>query len=152
MTTKISIQEARERAGMTLEDAALAVGITQKKMSWYEEFPGLLEFDDATALCKLYGCKFDEVDFRSKSAKAEQHKIYLPSRRLNFLIDMKKKMSNIMLSVTDDGQYSEKHLLEDLIDLLNDVGHEEEVIMNELEAGIVSMKSENHLNMSLAGR
>lgn len=152
MSNKISLQQAREKAGMSLGDAALAAGITKKKMAWNEEYPGLLEFEDAIALCKLYGCKFDEVDFRSKSAKADQHKIYLPSRRLNFLIDMKKKMSNIMLSVTDDGQYSEKHLLEDLIDLLNDVGHEEEVIMNEMEAGIVSIKCENHLNMSLAGR
>ncbi|MGC6588052.1 helix-turn-helix domain-containing protein [Paenibacillus sp. Dod16] len=152
MSNKISIQEAREKAGMSLGDAALAAGITKKKMTWYEENPGLMEFDEAIALCKLYGCKFDEVDFRSKSNKAEPHKIYLPYRRLTFLLEMKKKMSNIMLSVTDDGQYSERHLLEDLIDLLNDVGHEEEAIMNELEAGIVSIKSENHLNLSLAGR
>lgn len=151
MDNKISIQEARERAGMTLGDAALATGITKEKMSWYEENSGLMELVDALALCKLYGCKFDEVDFQSKP-KGESHKIYLPSRRLIFLLEMKKNLSNIMLSITDDAQYSENNLLEDIIDLLNDVGHEEEVIMNELEAGIVSIKKENHLNMSLAGR
>ncbi|MDH6673194.1 DNA-binding XRE family transcriptional regulator [Paenibacillus sp. LBL] len=152
MTSKISIQEARERAGMTLGDAALAAGITREKMGWYEDNPSEIEGLEAIALCKLYGIKLNEVDFCSKSDKAEPHKIYLPSRRLTFLLEMKKNLSTIMLSVTDDGQYSENNLLEDLIDLLNDVGHEEEAIMNELEAGIVSIKSENHLNLSLAGR
>lgn len=122
-------------------------------MAWYEENPGDLELDEATALCKLYGCRFDDVEFQSKPDESEGlQKIYQPARRLNVVAGMKKKVADILLSITNDDQYSERHLYEDLVDLMNDINHEEDVIMNELEAGIVSIKSENHLNMSLAGR
>ncbi|PAD73695.1 helix-turn-helix domain-containing protein [Paenibacillus campinasensis] len=153
MKKKLSIQEAREKAGMTLGDAALAMGISKKKLAWYEENPDEMEFDDATALCRLYGCKFDDVSFTLQSDKeVGTQTIYPPARRLNVVIGMKKKVADILLSITNDDQYSERHLYEDLVDLMHDVTHEEEVTMNELEAGIVSITSKNHLNLSLAGR
>lgn len=153
MNNKISIQEARERAGMTLGDAALATGMTKKKMAWYEDNPGEIEGAEAIALCSLYGVNINDVSFKTDGVEEKECRVMYPAvRRMSFATSIKTKIAAIMLSITDDRAYSDQHVINDLLDILDDIENEEGIVINEISAGIESVKSKNHLNLSLAGR
>lgn len=149
---KLTIKQAREEAGLSLADAAEAMGVSLKRMDWYENNPGEIEGAEAIALCKLYGTKLNEVSFKTDEVQEKECRVMYPSvRRMTFATSIKTKIAAIMLSITDDRAYSDQHVINDLLDILDDIENEEEIVINEISAGIESIKSKNHLNLSLAG-
>ncbi|MGG4344956.1 helix-turn-helix domain-containing protein [Paenibacillus lautus] len=150
---KVSIKQVRLNSGFTLDVVSEATGISTKKLEWYEENPGDIAFDEAIMLCKLYGVTIDDVQFRADSVQDKGcRKVYPAARRLLWATEIKTKMSGIILSITDDINYSDRHIIDELLDILAEIENEENIIMHEISSGLKFVKSKNHLNLSLAGR
>lgn len=153
MNGKLSVKQARLNSGMMLEAVSEETGISVKKLEWYEENPEEFTLDESIMVCQLYGVKMDEVSFKSGSNNEKECRVMYPSvRRMLFATGIKTKIANIMLGITDDRAYSDQHIIDDLLDILDDIENEEERVINEISSGIETIKSKNHLNLSLAGR
>ncbi|MUG24920.1 helix-turn-helix domain-containing protein [Paenibacillus macerans] len=152
MFEKMTIRQARISKGMTLEDVAEETGYSVKRLEWLENNSGNLTLEEGLAFCSLYGVSPSEVDFSSgeKAEKKEMKFLFPTARKMTFTASIKAMISDIILSVTDDEQYSDWALMKDLQSLLEEISREEEILINELSEEME--KSKNHLNLSLAGR
>lgn len=151
MFEKMTIRQARISKGMTLEDVAEETGYSVERLEWIENNSGALTLEEGLAFCSLYGVALNEVAFSSgeKTEKKEMWFLFPTARKMTFTASIKAKISDIILSVTDDNQYSDWALMKDLQSLLEEIGREEEILINELSE---EMEKKNHLNLSLAGR
>lgn len=151
MCEKMTIRQARISKGMTLEDVSEETGYSVKRLEWIENNSGDLTLEEGLTFCNLYGVAFNNVDFSSgeKTEKKEMKFLFPTARKMTFTASIKAMISDIILSVTDDEQYSDWDLMKDLQSLLEEISREEEILINELSE---EMEKKNHLNMSLAGR
>ncbi|MGN7169295.1 helix-turn-helix domain-containing protein [Paenibacillus cellulositrophicus] len=157
MNNKISIREAREKKGMSLIDVCEETGMSVKKMEWYEANPGEFEFDQAVMLCKLYGVNFNDVHFNLTNNDdywndIERRDAYPAAKRLHRFAEIKTKLTGIILSIVDDAHYSDRHIINEILDVISEIEEEESIFTREILEKIDRKKGENHHNLSLAGR
>ncbi|SDC69110.1 Helix-turn-helix domain-containing protein [Paenibacillus sp. UNCCL117] len=60
---KITIRTAREEAGMSLEKAAQDIGVSVKRLKWYELHGSRIPVNMARKLAETYGVSTDEIHF-----------------------------------------------------------------------------------------
>ncbi|MEK8132931.1 helix-turn-helix transcriptional regulator [Paenibacillus filicis] len=60
---KITIRQARELAGMSLEEAAQAAGISVKWLKWYERHASRIPYQTALDLAKAYEQSISAIHF-----------------------------------------------------------------------------------------
>lgn len=147
---KLTLRQARLNKGMSVEKVAEETGYSVKRVLWHENNTGDLNSSEAIEFCKLYDVSLDDVSFRNDSDdRRELHSLYPSARRMVFVSSLKNKVSDIILSITDDELYSDKALMVDLFELIEDIHFEDEILIRELSE---VAEKENHLNLSLAGR
>ena len=60
---KITLKAARVNAGLTLEEAAKALGITKNTLISYEKYRTIPDMAMGTAMASLYGVSVDNLIF-----------------------------------------------------------------------------------------
>ncbi|WP_068778203.1 helix-turn-helix domain-containing protein [Paenibacillus sp. GM2] len=143
-TKKVSLQEARKKKGLSYEEVAEKTGHSVRRIAWFEENPGELVADEAIELCNIYGVSLDDVTFSQENLK-----VYPLARNLTFTTSIMNQVSEILLLHSSDPEYAEHDIFKDLSRLLNDVQHENAVLLNVFNE---LARNKNHLNLSLAGR
>lgn len=148
---KMTMQQARLKKGMSLEDVAEETGYSVKRVEWHENNAGDMTVDESMKFCELYGVKFDDITFKEDTKEEEKELIdlYPTARRMTFLSNLKSKVSDVILSVTNDQFYTDRSLMKDLIEIVDELRFEDEALSNELSQ---QFEMKNRLNSTLAGR
>lgn len=67
MGFKVSIAAARVNAGYTQEEASKLAKVSKKTLSSYERGERLPKVDVLNELCRIYGCKLDDIKILPKN-------------------------------------------------------------------------------------
>lgn len=60
---KISLEAARRNANLTQDQVAEELGVSNKTVSAWEKGKSFPNAEKIDALCKLYGCSYDHINF-----------------------------------------------------------------------------------------
>ena len=61
---RITLKAARVNKGLTQNEVAIALGVTKKTVSSWENGKSVPNADKIDAICALYGRKYDEIQWR----------------------------------------------------------------------------------------
>lgn len=62
----MSMRAARTNAGLTQEAVAEALNVTKKTISSWENGKTLPTLDKIEPICKLYGAKYDDIEWNKR--------------------------------------------------------------------------------------
>ena len=62
---RITLKAARVNGRLTQNEVAIALGVTKKTVSSWENGKTVPNFDKIEALCSLYGLKYDDIQWKA---------------------------------------------------------------------------------------
>ncbi|MDN4069239.1 helix-turn-helix transcriptional regulator [Paenibacillus vini] len=148
-TAKLTFHQIRVNKGISVDEVSEKMGLSANRIEWHESNPGDLTAEEALEFCKFYGVSINDVTFSETGYEREYFDLYPETRRMTFITSLKSKVSNMMLSISNDAMYTDRALMTDLFDILDDIQAEDEIIMNEIKE---QFNRKNRLNNTLAGR
>lgn len=152
MSNKLTLEQARINAGFSLEQVFEETGYSLEFLEFVEGHSGSTPMDITVSLCRLYKVDLNNVSFQSKETelpRRDEH-LYSASRRMAVISEIQQQVSELLLSVIDDGAFTKEDTASSLHDIYFSLNHEIGIVLNEMDDAVQNMKKS--LNNTLAGR